>query len=164
MNQQWAAEPSDIPLHPDFIAGQRYLKRGNLPAALSCFKAASQSTIVHHVYAPLYLSSLGLTQVLLMDVSGLNLCRRAAQEATRHGEVFENLARAELRLGHRRQACDALRRGLKLESTHAGLRELREEMGVRRPPILAFLDRDNPVNRFLGRLTYRPRRGAVAGR
>lgn len=164
MNDPWSTVHSDIQLHPDFMEGRRLFRQGNLPAALICFKAANQATIDHHIHAGLYMSYLGLTQVLLNDVSGLNLCRRAAQDENHRGDVFENLARAELRLGHRKQACDALRRGLKLDKTHTGLRDLRSEMGMRRPPALAFLDRDNPLNRFLGKLTYRPRNKRTAGR
>jgi tetratricopeptide (TPR) repeat protein len=164
MQDPWSTVVSDTQLHPEYVEGRRFLRQGNLAAALACFKAANQSTVDSHIHASLYLSYLGLTQVMLNDVSGLNLCRRAAQEEAHRGDVFENLARAELRMGHRKQACEALRRGLKVESGHTGLRELRTEMGVRRPPALGFLDRDNPLNRFLGRLTYRPRRKRTTGR
>lgn len=159
MNQDpWSTVRDEVHLHPDFVQGQRHYRQGDLKSALVCFKAAHQSTSVAHVYAHLYMSFLGVTQVMLGDVSGLNLCRRAAQEEGHRGEVFENLARAEIKLGHRKQACDALRRGMRLDKGNAGLRALRVEMGVRRNPVLSFLDRDNPVNRFLGRLTYRSRR------
>ncbi|MBI5462054.1 MAG: hypothetical protein HY941_07695 [Gammaproteobacteria bacterium] len=155
----WSTVQEEVQLHPDFIQGHRYYRQGDLKSALVCFKAAHQSTALAHVHAHLYMSYLGVTQVLLNDVSGLNLCRRAALEEDHRGEVFENLARAEIKLGHRKQACDALRRGMRLDKGYAGLRTLREEMGVRRNPFLSFLDRDNPLNRFLGRLTYRLRRG-----
>ncbi|HEY9198683.1 MAG TPA: hypothetical protein VIR60_04890 [Gammaproteobacteria bacterium] len=159
MNDPWSAVHTEVQLHPDFILGQRSYRQGDLKTALQCFKSACQATADTHIYAHLYLSSLGLVQVLLNDLSGLNLCRRAAAEESRRGEVFENLARAELKLGHRKQACDALRRGLKVDRANPSLRALREEIGVRRTPVLRFLDRDNPLNRVLGKLTYRsPRR------
>ncbi len=159
----WSTVHEEVQLHPDFVQGQRYFRQGDLKSALTCFKSAHQSTPTAHVYAHLYMSYLGLTEVLLNDVSGLNLCRRAAQEEAHNGEVFENLVRAELKLGHRKQACDALRRGQRLDKGSAGLRALRDEMGMRRSPCLSFLDRDNPLNRVLGRLTYRSRRPS-AGR
>ncbi len=158
-NDPWSTVQEEVLLHPDFIRGQGFYRHGDLKSALACFKSAYQSTALAHLYAHLYMSYLGVTQVMLGDVSGLNLCRRAAQEEGHRGEVFENLARAELKLGHRKQACDALRRGMRLDKGYAGLRALRTEMGVRRNPFLSFLDRDNPLNRFLGRLTYRSRRG-----
>lgn len=164
MNDPWSTVQEEVQLHPDFVQGQRYFRQGDYVAALSCFKSASQAATDFHAYASLYMSFVGLTQVMLGDVSGLNLCRRAGMEETHRGDVFENLARAELKLGHRKQACDALRRGLKAERGHSGLRDLRIEMGIRRSPSLPFLHRDNPLNRMLGKLTYRSRRGRPTGR
>ena len=63
MNDPWSTVHSDIQLHPDFMEGRRLFRQGNLPAALICFKTASQTTIEHHVHAGLYMSYLGLTQV-----------------------------------------------------------------------------------------------------
>ncbi|MDV3237723.1 MAG: hypothetical protein LOY58_02575 [Gammaproteobacteria bacterium] len=164
MNDPWASIQQEVQLHPDFLQGRRYVKQGDWASALGCFKAADQAASGVDVYANLYMSYLGLAQVQLNDVSGLNLCRRAAAEERVRGDVFENLARAELKLGHRKQACEAVRRGLRIESGHTGLRDLRLQMGIRRTPVLSFLGRDNPLNRFLGKLTYRPRRGGPRGR
>lgn len=164
MNDPWSSVHDEVQMHPDFVQGQRYFRDGDYPAALSCFKSASQVTTDTHAYASLYMSFVGLTQVMLGDVSGLNLCRRAGQEETHRGDVFENLARAELRLGHRRQACEALRRGIRADRGHAGLRNLRTEMGMRRSPPLSFLKRENPLNRMLGKLMYRGRRGGPDSR
>ena len=163
MKDPWSAVHAEVQLHPDFVQGQRSFRQGDLKTALASFKSAYQATADVHVYAHLYMSYLGVTQVLLNDVSGLNLCRRAAAEETQRGEVFENLARAELKLGHRKQACDALRRGLKIDRANPALKALREEMGMRRSPVLGFLDRDNPLNRFLGKLTYRSARRKDTG-
>ena len=163
MNDPWAAVHTEVQSHPHFVQGQRSFRHGDFKTSLVCFKSAYQATADTHVYAHLYMSYLGFTQVLLNDVSGLNLCRRAAAEESRRGEVFENLARAELKLGHRKQACDALRRGLKVDRANPALKALREEMGMRRSPVLGFLDRDNPLNRFLGKLTYRSARRRASG-
>lgn len=161
MNDPWSTVQDEVQMHPDFVQGQRYFRDGDYQAALSCFKSASQLASDLHAYASLYMSYVGLTQVLLGDVSGLNLCRRAGQEETHRGDVFENLARAELRMGHRKQACEALRRGLKADRGHSGLRNLRTEMGMRGAPPLGFLKRDNPLNRMLGKIMYRGRRGTA---
>ena len=157
MNDPGSKVGSQVPLHPDFVEGQASFRRGDLKGALQCFRSAHLATAETHVHAQLYLSFLGLTQVLLNDAAGLNLCRRAAAQETRHGDVFENLARAELQLGHRRQAFHAVRCGLRMDRGNRALESLRREMGVRRRPMLGFLDRDNPLNRILGKLTYRVR-------
>lgn len=86
---------------------------------------------------------------------GLALCRNAASELFWEPLVHENLARLELACGHRKDAVSTLERGLALAPDHDGLRELRTQMGRRRPPPLPFLGRENRVNRVLGRLFYR---------
>lgn len=160
----WSTLHDELQLHPDYVQGQREFSRGNLSSALASFKSAHQATDIAHVYAHLYMSYLGITQIFLNDVSGLNLCRRAAQDEMHRAEVFENLVRAELKFGHRKCACEALRRGLRVNPGHAGLRALSQEMGTRRSPCFTFLDRDNPLNRFLGKLSYRSHGGSKAGR
>ena len=85
---------------------------------------------------------------------GLELCRSAAEELFWEPQVHENLARLELACGNRRDAVSTLERGLAVAPEHAGLRELRGQMGCRRPPPLPFLSRSHPVNRVLGRLFY----------
>lgn len=152
------------PLRPEYLQGRRYASLGDWDAALYCFKSATQAAPAGDAHANLYLSFLGLAEIQLNDLSGLNLCRRAAAAEQAHGAVFENLARAELRLGHRKQACAAIGRGLRVDDQHTGLRTLRLHMGVRRPPLLSFLPRDNPLNRILGKLTYRKTRRRQSGR
>ena len=160
----WSSVQHEAQFHTEFLLGQQHYKQGDLTTALGCFKAAYQSVDFMHAHARAYMSYLGITQVLLNDVSGLNLCRQAAQEELHAAEIFENLVRAELKLGHRKRACDALRRGLRVDKGHPGLRALRDAMGVRRGPCLSFLDRDNPLNRLLGKMTYPSRFKRAKGR
>ncbi|MGD8842150.1 MAG: hypothetical protein PVJ83_01635 [Gammaproteobacteria bacterium] len=88
------------------------------------------------------------------DAAGLDLCRRAASAETIQPRVFLNLALAELRLEHRRLACKAVEVGLSVDHRDPGLLRLRDRMGVRRRPILPFLRRDHPLNRWLGHYTW----------
>jgi len=102
-----------------------------------------------------YRSWHGLALVYSGDVCGLNLCRNAAASENIHATVFQNLVLAELHFRHRKRACATLQRGLSVDPKHRGLLKLRRSMGVRRQPCLGFLDRDNPLNKWLGKLTYR---------
>jgi hypothetical protein len=86
---------------------------------------------------------------------GLTLCRNAAKELFWEPQVLENLARLELACGQRKDAVSTLERGLAIAPDDAGLRELRSQMGCRRPPPLPFLGRSHPVNRALGRIFYK---------
>jgi hypothetical protein len=85
----------------------------------------------------------------------LRLCRQAAAFEARQASVFYSLAQAERHCQHRRQAYQALQRGLQIEPQHRGLLRLRQRMGVRRKPALGFLGREHSLNRWLGKLSYR---------
>ncbi|VAW82770.1 hypothetical protein MNBD_GAMMA14-1487 [hydrothermal vent metagenome] len=102
-----------------------------------------------------YKSWHGLSLVYSGDVSGLNLCRHAAANEHIDATVFQNLALCELKFRHRKRACAAVKRGLAISPKHRGLLKLRKKMGARRQPVLVFLDRNNPLNKWLGKITYR---------
>lgn len=106
------------------------------------------------VHMHLYMSYQGLCQVYSGDISGLNLCRRAAAMETIQPRVFVNLALAELKMKHRKRACSAVKLGLSVDHTDPTLLRLRERMGVRRSPVVPFLKREHLLNRWLGRYTW----------
>ncbi|HHJ13169.1 MAG TPA: hypothetical protein ENJ79_02165 [Gammaproteobacteria bacterium] len=97
----------------------------------------------------------GLALVYAGDLSGLNLCRHAAAAERMDATVYQNLALAELKLRHRKRAVEAVQKGLALDPGHRGLCKLRRNMGARRRPCLIFLDRNNPINKWLGKLTWK---------
>ncbi|RRQ21267.1 hypothetical protein [Thiohalobacter thiocyanaticus] len=150
----WSAVHGGVRLHPDYVQGCSHLAAGDVTAAAACFEAADEQTAPNDVYSSLYTAARGYARVLLNDTSGLNLCRAAARAEQHNGDVHEYLAKAELRLQHRKQACEAIVRGLRADRAHPGLRQLRRQMGIRRAPALGFLSRDNLLNRLIGRLTY----------
>jgi len=49
----------------------------------------------------------------------------------------------------------AIQRGLEAAPEDPRLLAARDAIGMRRPPVLPFLSRDNPLNRVLGRLRHR---------
>ena len=82
----------------------------------------------------------------------LKHCRRAAQMEAYRADVWLNLGQVALAASRRGEAHRAFQRGQSLDSTHTGIaRELRR-LGVRRPPVVRFLRRKNPINVFLGRI------------
>ena len=85
---------------------------------------------------------------------GLKLCEHAIKIQYYEADNHWNLARVQVLMKERRLAVSTIDRGLKLDPEHAGLLELRRELGSRRRPVLGFLGRDNPVNVFLGRLRH----------
>ncbi len=86
---------------------------------------------------------------------GLALCERAIDVQCHEAENYYNLARVHLLREDRPAALQIVYRGLKVDPEHVGLHALRQEMGIRRKPVLSFLHRNHLLNRFLGKLRCR---------
>jgi len=139
----------------EYQLGLAFFRKQHWKTAARHFGLADQKSGRHDVHEHLYRSYHGLSLVCSGDVSGLNLCRHAAAKETIQATVFQNLALSEIRFRHRKRACAAIRLGLQLDPAHTGLLKLRREMGVRRNPCLPFLRRENLLNKWLGKATYR---------
>lgn len=85
---------------------------------------------------------------------GIKLCEHGIKRQFYEPDNYYNLARTRLLVEDRRRAFQAIRRGLKVNPRHRGLIELRQELGKRRPPVLPFLGRGNPLNVLLGKLRH----------
>jgi hypothetical protein len=138
----------------EYDLGLTFYHKKQWKTAARHFAEAERTCGHDDAYMHLYLSYQGLCQVSAGDVSGLNLCRRAAAMEAIQARVFLNLALAELRLNHRKCACSAVKTGLSIDPTDPNLLRLRDKMGVRRTPLLPFLKREHPLNRWLGRYTW----------
>ncbi len=79
-------------------------------------------------------------------------CELALEHEFFNPEHYANMGQVWIKAGYRRKAVDALERGLAVEPTNPRLRKLRESIGVRKPPVIRFLHRDNPVNVSLGKV------------
>jgi hypothetical protein len=89
---------------------------------------------------------------------GMKLCRHSIKIEFYQPDNYLNLARTALLAKNRKEAVDAVRRGLAIDSNNLDLQALAREMGVRRAPVVAFLSRDNFLNRFFGALRHRLKR------
>jgi tetratricopeptide (TPR) repeat protein len=98
----------------------------------------------------------GLTQVLNSNENGLLLCRDAASKEMLNGDVFLNLACAELESGNRKRAIDAIQQGMKIDADNVRLKHACSRLDCRKKCCLGFLPRDHKLNRFLGRLRRKP--------
>lgn len=85
---------------------------------------------------------------------GIRLCEHAVKLEFYQPENYFNLARTYLLADNRRKAFEAVSKGLQMDRGNRQLRGLLQEMGARRRPVIPFLSRDNPVNRFLGRIRH----------
>lgn len=151
----WSSVQLEETLDLDYVQGLKYASQDDWPAAHNSFAAVMARIDHFHVFYNLYASADGLAKVMTGDSSGLNQCRQAVLDDPKRADLYENLVRACLYLRQRKKAVDALNKGLRVLPHHAGLNRLRREMGYRRHPLIPFLSRDNPINRFIGRKTYR---------
>jgi tetratricopeptide (TPR) repeat protein len=137
------------------------LKAGDYKAAERAFKIALDSINEHIGLANdgLYnnvQSYYGLAQVLNSNKNGLLLCRDAASKEMLDGDVFLNLACAELESNNRKRAIEAIQHGKKIDAGHARLKRACIKLDCRKRNCVGFLPRDHGLNRLLGRLLRRP--------
>lgn len=85
---------------------------------------------------------------------GLALCEHAVKREFYQPDNYLNLARTYLLANQRRKAIDAVIAGRQVDRRHRGLARLHRELGIRRPAVLPFLDREHLINRLLGRLRH----------
>ncbi len=97
----------------------------------------------------------GLTQVLNSNENGLLLCRDAASKETHDGDVFLNLACAELESNNRKRAIEAIQQGMNIDPHNARVRRACAMLDCRKKCCLEFLPRQHRLNHFLGRLRRR---------
>ncbi len=125
----------------------------DLPGAHAAFERAHR----RDPREPSYMSWYGLTLVLVERNSnlGVSLVDQALRAAGPTPELLINSARVHLALNQRERAVRAVVRGLELWPDDRRFKVARDAMGIRRPPVIPFLSRGNPLNRVLGRLRHR---------
>jgi hypothetical protein len=85
---------------------------------------------------------------------GLALCEHGVKREFYQPDNYFNLARTYLLANQRRKAIETVIAGRQVDRRHPGLGKLHKELGIRRPPVLAFLSRDHFLNRLLGRMRH----------
>lgn len=61
-----------------------------------------------------------------------------------------NLAKVYLEADDRKKAIDALQDGIRIDPDHTAIHLVWKDIGRRKPPVLSFLPRENPINIWLG--------------
>ncbi len=69
--------------------------------------------------------------------------------------LYLNLGRARLAGHQTKAALEAFHDGLKYDTANEELLSHIRKIGIRRPPVITFLDRSNPLNKFLGKIRHR---------
>lgn len=80
---------------------------------------------------------------------GLELCQAAVERQSQHPDHYYFLARVLLVAGRKPEAMQTLRHGMNLGGSPQ-IQRLLQELGMRKPPLISWLHRDNPCNKYLG--------------
>jgi tetratricopeptide (TPR) repeat protein len=138
-----------------FFDALKLYRNSDFEGALTVIREIIDASDVQDVNRHKFRSYEGLILVCMGQKQGLALCREIAAEANTNVDVLYNLALAEYKLDNRRLAVKAVTRGLAIDANNTELLRLRSLMGSRRPPVISFLGRENIINVWLGRFTYR---------
>ncbi len=82
---------------------------------------------------------------------GLNCCLKALQLDPRLSSAYLCMGKIYLMAGKKKSAMKAFNRGLTYGQNPALFKELKK-LGTRKRPVFPFMDRDNPLNIYSGRL------------
>jgi tetratricopeptide (TPR) repeat protein len=104
--------------------------------------------------AGLYFSYLGcaVARIHKRHREARSLCEHAVKVEFYQPENWANLAEVLLLSGERDEAIEAVMQGLRIDPKHPRLHEVHKALGLRRPRMIRFLARSNPLNHLLGRL------------
>ena len=138
-------------------AVRSHLRSGKYKEAYSILLQAS----VQYPEEPLILSYYGCLQALVDKKyrSGVETCKRAILLLKKQGSFSEevlypvfylNLGRAYIAAGKKKDAIDTFKKGLKYDSGNSDLKKELQGLGVRKQPPVPFLDRSNPINKYIG--------------
>jgi Flp pilus assembly protein TadD len=145
--------PTELDPVADFKQGVAMLKNGYAQNALAPLRRAFESEKRN----PYYLSFLGLAIARAERKwdQASELCEIAVQLKRQEVQFHLNLAEVYQLAGRRTKAMEALDSALELFSNDQRLKRARSRIEKRRSPVLSFLDRDNVLNKQLGKLRHR---------
>jgi tetratricopeptide (TPR) repeat protein len=132
---------------------RRYVQASDLLSEY-CERLTKQETPIAAGVLANYGLALGHTRRLK---EGLDICLKALSYEPRNPHVYLNLAQLYILANSKKKAVEAIERGLRVSPDHRWLLQLREEMGIRKPPPIPFLSRNSAVNATLGKAIRKPK-------
>ena len=129
-----------------FTKGVEAIKNGNMVSALVYFEKATQ--LDNNPTNRSYLAFC-IARERGQFKKAISLCEEALKEDPENPVHYLNLGRVYILTGQKTEAMRLLREGL----THEENREIVAELiglGMRKPPFIPLLKRQNPLNKYLG--------------
>jgi tetratricopeptide (TPR) repeat protein len=129
-----------------FGRGLDALSAGEIPSALALLERALKLNDNRSWYSYLgYCMAKERGQVK----KGIELCSLSLEQEPEKADHYLQLAKIHLLAGNKQETLRVLREGM-ARGENQGLIALLDAIGTRKPPVLSFLPRENPVNRLLG--------------
>jgi tetratricopeptide (TPR) repeat protein len=156
----------------DYLRAVRtHLRNGKIKDAYSFLLQAN----VQYPEDPLILSYYGYLQAVVDKKfrSGVENCKRAilllkeqglSSEKVPYSVFYLNLGRAFVAAGRKKDAIDALKKGLKYDSGNIDLKKELQGLGERKQPPVPFLDRTNPINKYIGMILKSEKKAPPKGK
>lgn len=138
----------------DIVKGVQMVDEGKLDLALRHFTSLQ----ARHGQNPIFASFLGMLGALRdnQPFQGLEVCKKAVAQDPDEPLCYLNLARIYMAMNDRYHAVKAIHKGLRSRNkSRDHLYAFYKSIGIRRQPPIKFLHRDNPVNKVLGKLTFK---------
>ena len=137
---------SEMEAEKEFARGLRLIEEGNSLAALTFFERAFVLGT-----RPVYFSYLGfcIAKERGQIKKGTHLCEEALTQEPDNTTHYLNLGKVHLVAGNKQEAIKVLRESM----THGANQEilaLLDKIGTRKPPVIASLGRNHPLNKYLG--------------
>ncbi len=133
-------------LKESFLEGRECLAQGKTAEALNIFQELKGQ--VRH---PLVSSGMGycLAKERGLYAEAVSLCKEALRQDPKEPLHFLYLGRVHLLAGRKKDAIRIFKMGLRFGRCPDIVAEL-NRLGMRRQPVLPFLARSNPINKYLG--------------
>ncbi|GLI38759.1 tetratricopeptide repeat protein [Geobacter hydrogenophilus] len=126
--------------------GIRAANSGKTSLALECFEEAVERRNTPANWS--YLAFCLAKERRQFD-RAIQLCQEAIRKDPQNAVHYLNLGRVHLLAGRTKDAIHVFRQGLLYEANAHIEAELRK-IGLRKPPVVGFLRRDHPINKYLG--------------
>jgi len=137
------------------------LKGGNKKAALG----SAREALVNFPSDPFFLSYVGYLTAIVEDKSreGAIMCEEAIYILRKSNSTdmafffplfYLHLGKVHMKADRKEPAINAFQEGLKFDSRNRELLFEIKAIGSRKTPVIPFLGRSNPINKYLGKLRY----------
>jgi Flp pilus assembly protein TadD len=137
----------------EFKEGLKFLRNNYAKKAMVHFTQAAELDKTN----PFYLSYVGLTLAAAdRNWDGAEeICQRALKMRRTQAELYLNLAEVYRLAGRKDEAVETLILGRQMTRKDPRILAALHKYGIRRPPVLSFLDRQSFLNKKLGKARYR---------